>query len=459
MICTSRRATALCCLAIVASGCDFTSFETFRAHAPVVTFLAPDGYPSARYGGLVAIASDGAQRDWLVVSDGLGTPVGIQTLRASDVIAPLRPEPQVMCGASTDCGGGMRFGIGLAGIDGWGDSSACAMTGSYGTIHSVVMRCIGGASPRMSTILPVGGLEMAGFGLAIAAPRRHRTGDAAQRDLLFVGAPAAAGRIVMATPTASTDITPMVRNVSALGSALAVGRYRGADGVSELLLAAGSTSGQVVVMHGDPRIGRAMQPLGCFAHTEPGFGLALTTADLDGDGIDEIVAGNGSENAGRADTVHVYSAADAPGGTTCDASWRERLAVTCTDVPDRHVACGSAALFGAALAGADVDGDGRDEVLVGASAVTVDDISRAGAVFVLHASGAGATLTLTTASVLRDAAPMTDTFLGRDVRAALLGAREEVVAAAPGAFAVRLFLCSGIAGDRPREGGLSEECR
>lgn len=460
----SRRVAAsiVACSAVL-PGCDFTSFETFRSHAPVVTVQAPNNFPSNRYGGLVAVAADAQLNDWLVVSDGIGTPVVVQPLRFNDVIAPGTPDAQFVCSSASDCGGSMRFGAAIAAIDAWQDGTACAMSGSFGAVHSVEMRCVGNTPARHFMLTPTPGLEMAGFGLAIAAPRRHRFADLPARDVLFVGAPAVTGAVLAVTPSGSVNITPHGVSANGLGSALAVGRFRASDGTIELLLAVGSTSGTVVVMHGDPRApggARPMQPLGCFMGSEPGFGLALTTADLDGDGSDEIVVGNGAEVNNRVDAVHVYSPAQATSPTNCNATWPELLTVHCSDVADRGVTCANLASgFGSALSAGDLDGDGRDEVLVGAHFATVDGVAHAGAVYVLSSSGTGAALTVTTGAVLRDQAPVAEAELGRDVRAALIGHREEPIVAAPGAFAVRLFFCSGIPGDRPNTPGLSAECR
>ncbi|MEI8256381.1 MAG: integrin alpha, partial [Deltaproteobacteria bacterium] len=167
-----------------------------------------------------------------------------------------------------------------------------------------------------------------------------------------------------------------------------------------------------------------------------------------------------SEASGRVDAVHVYATAQANGSSACDAPWPEVLAVQCSDVADRGVRCaGLPAHFGTAIATGDVDGDGRDELLVGAPHATVDQTTRAGAVYVLRGSGSGAALTLATSTVLRDAAPTVDAFLGRDVRVALIGQREEPIVAAPGITAVRVYFCTGLDGDRPNTAGLGLECR
>lgn len=460
---TLRRALVFATLALgLGAGCDFTAFDTFRSHTSIVTLTPPEGFTGQRYGRFVAVASDTASdTDWLVQSAGLGTPVVAQPLRARDVMAPARLGSQVVCSAPTDCGASMsRFGLALGAIDGWADGVACAMTGSFGAVHSIAMRCLGNTPAREFTLRAPPGLEQAGFGLAMAVPRRHHVSDAPARDLVFAAATAGAGHVFAVTPTAVTDVTPGVTGATAIGSALSVGRFRASDGVSELLLVAGSANSAVAVMHGDPRAGRPMQLLGCFSRSEPGFGLVITSGDLDGDGTDEIIVSDGSEASGRLDTVRVYSMAQANGSSACDTPWPEMLSVSCADFTDRSVWCaGLSTLFGSALAAGDLDGDGRDELLVGAPHATVDQATRAGAVFVLHASGRGAALSVATRAVLRDGAPSTDALLGYDVRIALIGQREEPIVAAPGSSAVRVYFCSGLDGDRPDTAGLTQECR
>jgi hypothetical protein len=194
--------------------------------------------------------------------------------------------------------------------------------------------------------------------------------------------------------------------------------------------------------------------------TEPGFGLAGATADHDGGGTPEIAGGAGSENAGRMDVVHVYSTANANAAVTCDTSWTERFAVRCSNAVDREVVCeGFASGFGSSIAGGDLDGDGRDELLVGVPDATVHDVTHAGAVYVYASTGSGTSLAVARAAVLRDAEPRGDYLLGREVRVALIGSREEPIVAVPGQPAVRVFFCTGLDGDRPMANGLSEECR
>jgi hypothetical protein len=155
-----------------------------------------------------------------------------------------------------------------------------------------------------------------------------------------------------------------------------------------------------------------------------------------------------------------------PSTSACDTSWPAAVQLSCPGAHDavdhRGVTCVEPdAAFGSALTAMDLDADGHDELAIGSPLATVDGTTHAGAVWIYH-SAAGGTLAL--ASVLRDAVPGGETQLGGALSFAHVGTRDELLAGASGALAVRMFLCTGIPGDMPGNttasgATLSIQCR
>ncbi|MCK2218913.1 FG-GAP and VCBS repeat-containing protein [Actinomadura sp. ATCC 31491] len=151
------------------------------------------------------------------------------------------------------------------------------------------------------------------------------------------------------------------------GSALAVGDFDGdecadlAVGVSEEFtgerVPGGDGNGVVQLFRGTTGGLVKGEELRLAKPSSDRFGAALTAGDLDGDGKDELVVGAPSQRSGGSVTVY-WMKGRKPYQITQKTSWVRQSA----HVTDQ---------WGAALATGDFDGDGKDELVVGAPADSV----------------------------------------------------------------------------------------
>jgi hypothetical protein len=125
------------------------------------------------------------------------------------------------------------------------------------------------------------------------------------------------------------------------------------------------------------------------SHNYDYFGWALTAGDFDGEGHDDLVVGVSGEAAGEdvwAGAVHILYGG--PNGLTA-------VLDVLLNEDDLGVSAGAYDGFGKALAAGDFDGDGRDDLAVGAPdrpfiGITPDNV---GAVYVLYGSDTGPSTT------------------------------------------------------------------
>ena len=118
------------------------------------------------------------------------------------------------------------------------------------------------------------------------------------------------------------------------------------------------------------------------------FGDVLAAGDFDGDGDADLAVGVDGEDIGSAvngGAVHILYGFSPNGlAATGNQLWHQGS-------PGVDGAVESGDRFGAALALGDFDGDGRDDLAVGAPGEDIDATASAGAVNVLYGSGSGLT--------------------------------------------------------------------
>ena len=171
-----------------------------------------------------------------------------------------------------------------------------------------------------------------------------------------------------------------------LGSSLARGDFNG-DGINDLLIGAFAADGPdnlredageayVILGSTDPPktidIAAGEQDLTVFgARPTDILGIALGSGDLDGDGLDEVVIGAGGADGpddGRraAGEVYVISGSKTIGGGRDMAQAEYNLIIFGADELDELSRCSLPPC--SSIASADLDGDGHDDILVGADA-------------------------------------------------------------------------------------------
>lgn len=422
--------------AALLGACNPGVFDDLRDDANILVAEAPDGYARAGFGSVLASFGGplvGVRVSRLAASAGADSGVRVY---AAWTGSALRVDPAAydVCKDPGDCEAGA--GESLAGLTSWRGEALCVATGAPAA-GKVLVRCED--SPTMA-IERISGPSGGQFGASLAG---LPSGD------LLVGAPFAGtsglGAVFVAGSSGSLVEVDLLAartgGVTRLGANLAVAPT-GAGGALAAITASGSMHRRVIVTELDAA--GASTWFTCLDDPGEAFGAVVAVGRLVGaDDVPDVVVADDPTQPSHRDEVRIYDGAAlraAPG--ECPTSVTPTV-VACASA--RGVVCAGSG-FGTALAIGDVDGDGDGDLAVGAPNATFEGVADAGGVWLIP--GNGTTLEATGADVLTDGEPSSSARLGTSL--AMVESRDgrfEVAAGAPGASAVFLFACSGLAGD------------
>ena len=448
--------TALVLVAFAASGCSWSRFDDVTDHAPVVLLTKPDDMNA--FGASLAgvLLEDESMRVLVGGSPGLNSPAAAFDLGkgvspgtdASD--GGFCDEPSIPCYFSNQ-----PAGLGRAEFGADEPGQSCFVLGAgqadpdkdeYGLIG----RCDEGVEftlpvpdAVLENVIQDELIDQEGAARApirLAADRDIEAalvGGAELQELAWYYRPMSDRPVLLEPPGGAEE---------SYGASVAVLRLDadGSQGTgSRLVLVGAPASGHVWLFSGDDNEGSAV---GCLGGTA-GFGRALATGNVDGDGIDDLVV---SDDA----SVTVISGAALRGLTKNDdivcslSAFGPEAIIASFGCGSRDAVSGCPGGFGEALAIGDLDGDEDGEVLVGAPDVSVRGNSNAGAVLVYDAEGSSPDELSELSDVLYVASAESSDRLGSSIVAAPIRGRDVVVAGIPGSARTAVFYCSDFVAAR-----------
>lgn len=466
---------------LVTASCAWSRFEDLKENVPVVEIEEPGGMPG--FGTTMATIPYQNNTRLMV----LGEPNLVPKAAAYDIV---NDEPSSSPSSSGFCDnkrcifGDSPAPLNTLTIDG-ASHSACFVLGVGDRNNSLGL--VGSCADGTNFVLPVAGedprfpqietpqdvisqdLTAANLGSLMVADFRYAASDDAQPVIAasskFLGAswfyPAGSKDPVAITllfppeddPNPQSPDDPRdrygftfgneiaVASVAQGGHLIAIATPQGVGEVESAIWLFRELDGKIV--HDGPNPDQPA-PVGCLPGFTRNFGTYMHTGRLFGGNSDELFISDGA-------TISIYDAgvlAENPPTTGCNGpplgSAGYLTGVTCVGT-STVTGCSSVRTgFGRSIAIADVDGNGENELVVGAPMLAVDGTQGAGAVLVYDVDRTGEQTRLLEARIIssRD----TGDALGASVAGLRIGSRDVIAAGASGLGSFFLFYCSTAGG-------------
>lgn len=478
-----RTALSAASLLLCASSaaCNFTEFDSYPDNAPIRVYGTPSKYKAPGYGRELVSFQTGSDDDHsvLVASAGRDTPVVFERAWNGK---KLTDDAFMRCRTKDDCKNGAGVGGTLIPFPHWALGTPQAESGCIFSPADpkAFVFCDSNTNANQSFELDVGDVAGSGFSLFFGGaglPSEHPLG------VVLFGAyavsdrsgAAARGRVFAQPdfqppggPSDDDQVPPpeelplrdpgtgelFADDAEAGDLGYAISLAEDADG--NLLIAVAQPAQQRVIVASYARRGGSLVTRACLQSPDgslDSFGKSLVVGDINKDGQPEVIVGTTPEDS--AERVWLYRGVGLPdqddSATEC-AEWGNKpIEVTCAEgIGD--VRCEDSA-FGAAVALGDIDGDGFNDLIVGAPHAQVGSASQAGAVW-LFPGGADSSrdggLDLDRATNLV-ADKKERALLGATVSTLHTKDRDEPAAGAPGEDRVYTFMCSALEEDVSNE--------